>query len=122
VRLYVGNVLNAHRRFGLVFGLLHVDCAAAMQKDPPLRADLYRNFKRWDSKRLAALRDRLARMPETPEESAEEPDPTLIYSKADPRWARANEAVLAELEKRSRGAALSSKGAAGQGKVRGPKR
>lgn len=93
-----------------------------MNKEPPLRPDLYRNFKRWDSKRLAALRDRLAKMPDTVEESGEELDPTLVYSKADPRWARANEAVLAELESRSRGAALSSKGAAGQGKVRGPKR
>jgi len=92
-----------------------------MQKEPPLRADLYRNFKRWDSKRLAALHDRLSKMPDTHEESADD-DPSLVYSKADPRWARANEAVLAEMGSRSRGAALSSKGAAGQGKVRGPKR
>lgn len=92
-----------------------------MNTESPIRADVYRNFKRWPSKRLESLRDRLAGMPDTHEPN-EALDPALIYSKADPRWARTRDAVAAELEARARGAKLSSKGAAGQGKVRGPRR
>lgn len=60
-------------------------------------------------------------MPETHEQS-DDLDPALIYSKADRRWKEIHDAIMAELDSRARGARNSPKGAAGQGKVRGPKR
>ena len=91
---------------------------------PPIRAEAYKSFKRSTSKQLTALRDRLAKMPETHEPAAGdgEPDPTLVYSKADPRWTRIHDAVAKELDSRAQGAQKSAQGKAGQGKVRGPKR
>ncbi len=91
---------------------------------PPIRAELHKSFERSTSKQLMALRDRLAGMPEThePAEGEGEPDPAMVYSKADPRWARMHEAVVKELESRAQSALKSAQGGAGRGKVRGPSR
>lgn len=95
-----------------------------MSQAAPLRPDLTRNFKRWPTKKLEELRDRLMAMPETADANApsEELNPELVYFKSDPRWGRLHETIMQELAPRQRSAELSRKGVAGQGKVRGPRR
>jgi hypothetical protein len=95
-----------------------------MAHDPPLRPDVYRNFKRWPTKKLEALLERLVRMPETDEQAglqADPPDPALVYCKSDPRWAELQQSIVKELEPRRQGALRSRQGSAGLGKVKGPK-